>query len=495
MYEISYRANYAYSNNTSLTGPWSDTISFSILAPDLPAINVPAITNVEGMYEVTLSWQDMGVASTYDIAVKSGAITVKSVTISENSYTFAVGSGSYTWELTRTNSLGQKSNIAMNSFEAGVFHKQFGGSGNDYARYVTSTSDGQYLILGSTTSKGDSQGDDWIFKLDQQGNLLWEFLYKQSGGSKLSELVELSDGSIVGFGSTGSYPDITGLIVSIDSTGNLAWEKTYSNVEYDQLRVKGVAELEGTLYMVSEGLICKTVDSSTTCNYQSPKLEGIDPDNGVIISSVQISQLNGALWDGVSSLSATITGQLLIGATVEEEGCIDYFSCFGAAIVLISSQGVIDWEWNSIGTYSFLNGRYAIEKPTGGYVLAGQSDMGDGSPLALFDPNKVHLGTYTYSGTYSNQKEFVAFSNSGKMLRLLEYFSSSSDQWPVLVSTDDTGNTVEVMRLTDLKRDSAYPAALGKTKDGGLIMVFTENQSGYNNPDIVVVKIGDVDKI
>jgi len=52
------------------------------------------------------------------------------------------------------------------------WNKTFGGSNDDYLRYLIQTDDGGgYVIVGETSSFGAGEGDFWIIKLDEKVNL------------------------------------------------------------------------------------------------------------------------------------------------------------------------------------------------------------------------------------------------------------------------------------------------------------------------------------
>jgi hypothetical protein len=494
-YVVRYRAIKEYSQLTTLTGPWSEPATIEILPTDLPTIHQPKISRSESGYDVEISWDNLGESDSHTVFFEDSStpnnISSFEVTNQASVVFSDISAGNHKVWLKRTNSLGHDSLLSDPiEVNVGVFHKRFGGSGDDRAKHVLSTRLGEYLLLASTTSKGDSQGDDWIFKLDEQGEMVWEYLHQNTGSPKFRELQELSNGNVVAFGSSGNWPNQTGLVVLLNPDGTKKWEKEYSKSNFDRLAIKGIAEREGIMYMLSEGRICTTEGSSTSCKVQPPQVESINLENGAINSSVQLSNLNNGLWDGVSSFSSTSSGDFLLSFSVEKSDCLDYWGCSGAGIAIVNTLGEIEEQWNSVGSSSFLNGRYAAESPLGGFVLSGQKEMGDGIPLALFDSNGTYTGTYTFSGAYSNQKEYIAFNDKGLMYQLVE---KSYVDWPILISIDTTGNSQERMVLSNLKRDSAYPAALDATLDGGLVLLFTENQDGYNNPDIVIVKIAGLD--
>src|SRR5260221_986465 len=59
--------------------------------------------------------------------------------------------------------------------------KSYGGTGDDQAYAVAATSDGGYVVAGTTQSFGTLTYDAWVLKLDGSGHVNWQKTYGGGG--------------------------------------------------------------------------------------------------------------------------------------------------------------------------------------------------------------------------------------------------------------------------------------------------------------------------
>ncbi|MEO5357763.1 MAG: hypothetical protein H7844_10755 [Nitrospirae bacterium YQR-1] len=87
------------------------------------------------------------------------------------------------------------------------WQKVYGGAGNDYAYSIIQTTDGGYLVSGSTESFGSGGYDMWVVKLKSDGTVQWQNAY--GGGSDdyagSYSIAQTSDGGFLIAGNTNSY--------------------------------------------------------------------------------------------------------------------------------------------------------------------------------------------------------------------------------------------------------------------------------------------------
>jgi hypothetical protein len=129
-----------------------------------------------------------------------------------------------------------------------IWEKSFGGSNIDEARAITATHDGNFIVVGDTrssdldVSKNNGAADVWIVKFSPDGNLIWE---KTIGGTSFDVARAVSKTKDNGFIIAGSSRSLDNgfenkgqndaLIIKIDQSGKLVWQKTIGGSEIDFL--------------------------------------------------------------------------------------------------------------------------------------------------------------------------------------------------------------------------------------------------------------------
>ena len=114
--------------------------------------------------------------------------------------------------------------IKLNSSGTVQWEKTYGGSFTDIARSIQQTSDGVYIVAGQTNSFGAGSADFLIIKLNSSGVVQWEKTYGGSGGDATYSIQQTSDG---GYVVTGTAGNSDAWVLKLDSSGAVQWEKTY----------------------------------------------------------------------------------------------------------------------------------------------------------------------------------------------------------------------------------------------------------------------------
>lgn len=133
-----------------------------------------------------------------------------------------------------------------------LWKKTFGGTSREWGISMTSTNDDGIILTGYTESNdGDfsgltkGQGDIFVIKLDNTGNVKWTKIF---GGSEYDwgrAILSLPDGSVIVSGETRSNDgDFRGLnkggtdvfVMKLDPTGQLLWKETLGGKQGDWAR-------------------------------------------------------------------------------------------------------------------------------------------------------------------------------------------------------------------------------------------------------------------
>ena len=166
--------------------------------------------------------------------------------------------------------------------------RTIGGIGNDIGKSVVQSKDGGYTIVGCTNSFGAGGYDVYVVKLDSLGNLKWTKTIGGLNDDKGSSIVLAVDGGYAITGYTMSFgaggQDV--YVIKLDSLGNLKWTRTIggSNNDYgnsiiqtkDGYAIAGTAEASG---IGSFGYVY-AVKLDTASNVEWSKYIGVDGEGG-----------------------------------------------------------------------------------------------------------------------------------------------------------------------------------------------------------------------
>lgn len=252
-----------------------------------------------------------------------------------------------------------------------LWEHSYGGSGIEQLKDVIPTTDGGYLLGGTSSSMdGDLANgtygytDYWVVKTDANGGIEWEQNYGGSSFDNLESIIQTTDGGyLLGGWARSSDGDVGGTggrydywIVKLDVNGNIEWEKDYGSLQWEELAA-----------------VIQTADGGYMIGGFSDEASGdVSSNNGAAdYWIVKIDASGNIEWEQNygSTISETLTGivqtadggYMLGGSTVG--GNNDYW------MIKIDANGNIEWD-QYYGGYA--EGLEAfIQTNDGGYLLSG----------------------------------------------------------------------------------------------------------------------------
>lgn len=109
-----------------------------------------------------------------------------------------------------------------------LWTRTYGGTDDEYGASVQETFDGGYIVMGDTRSFGAQDQDLYIVKTDEAGAPQWSMLYGAPGNEYARAISQTSDGGYLLAGSTTQGAGVLdAYVVRTSIDGALLWTKTY----------------------------------------------------------------------------------------------------------------------------------------------------------------------------------------------------------------------------------------------------------------------------
>ena len=254
-----------------------------------------------------------------------------------------------------------------------------GGTEDDSLGAVCPTSDGGYILVGSSDSFGGSGLDFWMVKVDEHWNHEWDKVYDKRSRDEARGVLQTADGGylIAGF-TEGSGSDADFWLVRTDDEGNVEWDRTYGS----------------------------------GANFDRAYCQPHELPNGDFI-------IGG--YDSYNSSKASAS--LL---RIDADGTVDWHKHYGG------SNSDIAWDVELLSDGGFLLSGHTYSYGAGGED--GYFVRTDEEGNKLWD---------TYYGTAGNDRIWDAIEVDGRFLAVGNQYEDASDRDPWLIVLNESGAQIE----------------------------------------------------
>jgi hypothetical protein len=201
-----------------------------------------------------------------------------------------------------------------------LWQKAYGGN-DPFDNFLSMqlTQDGGFVLAGATQSFGAGYFDVWVLRLDSAGSIQWEKSYGTAELENSNSIVATLDGGFLLSG-VQSNPgnDWDGLVMKLDSLGNIQWQKNYGGPNQDL--IYEADQVQGGGYIMTgryggANLWLLKIDSSgilSACNFTRDASVTTTNTSATVTTTAFVSSVPQVAPIASTSVAANTTGIALL---------------------------------------------------------------------------------------------------------------------------------------------------------------------------------------
>ncbi len=359
--------------------------------------------------------------------------------------------------------------------------KKFNGVKFATAESIIEDSDGNYVFVGQTNKGTSNTYDNYIVKINKDGQIVWEQNFGGNSFDELKSIRETDDHAYIVTGTTRSFGNNIGgiLLAKIDFTGKIEWMKTF-NREYLQA-ARSVVQTNDRGYVLTGYYTVAPLDS--LCAYV-----------------IKTDENGNKIWGNAfgwtldrheaNEIIQTNSGEyILIGTSGSANN--------GKEIYVVKMNKNGGYLWERFYGFSRDDEGYSIQETVdNGFVLCGSvtNVINNNKEAVLIKIDSI--GNKQWMKTYGGERDDQAFSvkieaDGGYVLSgYTESFSKTRRKgW--LIRTDLLGN--ELWRIVLGENNINEFRSVTTLKNGGFIVTGLSSTITFDTTSVLVVKF-ELDK-
>jgi hypothetical protein len=302
-----------------------------------------------------------------------------------------------------------------------IWEYTYGGNNDDAAASLMTTSDGGYLLVGSSRSFGDGTSKIYVIKVENNGIEQWSKIYGGSGGENAREVIRTGDGNYVIIGSTSSYGagEFDIWAIKINQNGDEIWNKTFGGVGWDE--GFDVAELTNGDLVVTGFLVTPGEGGRDMCLIRTDS-EGNHKWTKVFGSPLQDVASNVVVTENDIIIAGTMRADMyrddIVVIKTDYDGNEKWRSSFGGQL----RESVGDMIFNSDGHIVVAGSTTSYSKNTDMYFINMTSDGNITSVNNTAPQNHVSFRLYpNYPNPFNSQTQISYYLPASDYVELIVF--------------------------------------------------------------------------
>jgi len=410
--------------------------------------------------------------------------------------------------------------LKLNSKGQLEWQKTFGGKSFDEANSIQQTTDGGYIVAGSTYSFGSGGENVYILKLDSNGEVEWQKTFGGEDNERANSVQQTADGGYIVAGRIWPIEYLFDVyILKLNSKGDLEWQKTFGGERDDE--AKSIQQTTDGGYIVAgwtdsfgsggNDVYILKLDSKGEVDTTPPEVKFISPSDGKLLGGTIEINIDAKDNYELEKVTLYIDGKKVKeytsgpykyswdsskateGAHTITAEAVDVSGNMRTKSVMTIMDRIKDILWKKTFGGEYDDAAYSIHQTTdGGYIVAGWTkSFGSGGEdvyiLKLNSKGEVQWQK-TFGGEGSDWVNSIQQTTDGGYIVAGGTSSFGTGETDVYILKLNSKGEVQWQK-TFGGEGSDWVNSIQQTTDGGYIVAGGTSSFGTGETDVYILKL------